>query len=228
LTIIFFIFYILKLFMLEIRELRREDEDRAACLLADAFMSNPAYTYIFKDTKDCSKRQESFVFFFRMRLALVRDMGGLSLGLFENGECMATLTLGNISSQDPSPLVLIRNGLLIWPFMIGWNPVFRAMQIGESLTKASRMAHGTSDWEIMMVATSPLRQGRGIGSQLLTAALDRIRLEQRGAKALVGLTTQKDRNVKFYKKAGFTVSGENDMFKGTPDGFHTWIMKLEL
>ena len=211
--------------MLEIRELQKQDYDKVACLLADAFMSNTAYAYILKD---CSNRQESLVYFFRVRIAIVRDMGGFSLGLFENGECMATVTLGPISSQNPSPLVLLRNGLLIWPFMIGFTSIYRSLHFGGSLAKASEMAHGKCDWEIMMMAVSTIRQGRGLGSRLLNAALDRIRQEQRGAKAVVGLTTQKDQNVKFYQKAGFSVSGENDMFKGTSDGIHSWIMKLEL
>jgi ribosomal protein S18 acetylase RimI-like enzyme len=211
--------------MLEIRELTRQDHDKVACLLADALLSNTAFAYVLKD---CSNRQESLVYFFRVRLAVVCDMGGLSLGMFENGECIATATLGPISSQVPSPQVLLRNGLIVWPFMIGFKSIYRALQIGESLTKASEMAHGKSDWEIMMVAVSTQRQGRGLGSQLIKAALDRIRQEQRGAKTVVGLTTQKARNVKFYQKVGFSVSGENDMFKDTSDSIHTWIMKLEL
>ncbi len=85
-----------------------------------------------------------------------------------------------------------------------------------------------SDWKIMMVAVSTQRQGRGLGAQLLNAALDRIRQEQRGAKAVVGLATQSHLNVKFYQKVGFSVSGENDMFEGTSDGIHSWIMKFEL
>ena len=219
--------------MLEIRELTRQDHDKVACLLADALLSNTAFAYVLKD---CSNRQESLVYFFRVRLAVVCDMGGLSLGMFENGECIATgchclptATLGPISSQVPSPQVLLRNGLIVWPFMIGFKSIYRALQIGESLTKASEMAHGKSDWEIMMVAVSTQRQGRGLGSQLIKAALDRIRQEQRGAKTVVvGLTTQKALNVKFYQKVGFSVSGENDMFKDTSDSIHTWIMKLEL
>jgi hypothetical protein len=49
-------------FMLE----RWQDDDRAACLLADAFITNNAYTYIFKDIKDCGNRRESLVYFFRI------------------------------------------------------------------------------------------------------------------------------------------------------------------
>ena len=96
------------------------------------------------------------------------------------------------------------------------------------MTEASLRAHGKSDWEVMMVATSTLCQGRGLGSKLLNAALDLVRQEQRGSKAVVGLTTQKLRNVKFYQKAGFSLTGEHDMFKDTSDSIHSWIMKLEV
>jgi ribosomal protein S18 acetylase RimI-like enzyme len=99
------------------------------------------------------------------------------------------------------------------------------------MTDASRTINGSVDtckWEVMMVATAPHCQGRGFASQLLNAAIDRIRKAQDGESAVVGLTTQLHRNVLLYSKLGFKVTDERVVLDGTPDAFRSWTMRLDL
>ena len=93
---------------------------------------------------------------------------------------------------------------------------------------ASNVANGKNNWEVMMVATAPQLQGRGLSSALFLAALDLLRNEAAGSKIILGLTTQKASNVSFYSKLGFAVTGELDAFEGSPEAVHSWIMRLEL
>lgn len=210
----------------EIREISPDEEASTACLLAECLLTNTSYKYIVRGVDQA--RREDLVWFFRFRLRISRALGGVTLGLFENGKAISTATYGPIAAQDPPYHVLINCGILFWPFMLGFPSLFRALKLGKQMANASYNAHGKTDWEIMMVATSPPHQGRGLGSQVLKAALDRIRLAQRGDKTAVGLTTQLEKNVRLYTKLGFAVTAEHDLFAGTPVGFHTWIMQQDL
>ena len=212
--------------MREIRPLQRQEEAHVSCLLADALFTNSAYKYIISG--DDQSRQERLVWFFRFRLAVVREMGGVTLGLFECGKCVSTLTLGPIETQDPSPMVLIKCGALNWPLILGLPSISRAKKFGKLMKDASNVANGKNNWEVMMVATAPQLQGRGLSSALFLAALDLLRNEAAGSKIILGLTTQKASNVSFYSKLGFVVTGELDAFEGSPEAVHSWIMRLEL
>jgi ribosomal protein S18 acetylase RimI-like enzyme len=209
--------------MKEIRNFEHHETGNVACLLADSFESNPVYMHIFDDPLH---RKEALAWFFKnLRIGIVHELGGFSLGLFEDGECISTMTLGSIQSQKPSNINMIRNGVLLWPFYAGLPSLLRALKLGDTMTSLSHQAHGTTDLELMMVATDKNHRGRGYGSRLLQAAIEKARsLNARS----IGLSTQTESNVRFYTKAGFVVTSEHDLLAGTKDQFRTWSMQLIL
>ena len=71
------------------------------------------------------------------------------------------MTVGPIAAQTPSFVVKLRHGILLWPFVLGFSSLQRALAIGELTTKASIATHGVCDWELMMVATAPQHQKQG-------------------------------------------------------------------
>jgi GNAT superfamily N-acetyltransferase len=75
-------------------------------------------------------------------------------------------------------------------------------------------------WYLATLGTEPSRQGRGIGSALLGAVLDHLDAE--GMPAY--LESSKERNVPFYARHGFEVTGEIHAPKGGPT---LWLMWRE-
>jgi ribosomal protein S18 acetylase RimI-like enzyme len=78
-----------------------------------------------------------------------------------------------------------------------------------------RQAH----WYLGTLGTDPDRQGQGVGSALLRVVLDRLDLE--GIPAY--LESSKERNLAFYSRHGFQVTGEIS----TPRGPTLWLMWRE-
>jgi len=73
-------------------------------------------------------------------------------------------------------------------------------------------------WLLDSVAVEPAVQGRGFGSALITAGLDRARTDGQGAY----LSTGTERNVTIYERLGFRVVKAID----APDqGPHIWFMR---
>jgi GNAT superfamily N-acetyltransferase len=74
-------------------------------------------------------------------------------------------------------------------------------------------------WYLGLLATDPTVQGRGIGSALMAPVLDRC-----DAEGVVAYTeTQKEANVAWYARAGFTVADEVRL-AGTPP---VWCLRRE-
>jgi GNAT superfamily N-acetyltransferase len=74
-------------------------------------------------------------------------------------------------------------------------------------------------WTLSMMAVAPEAQGAGIGSALLRMALSLV-----PAQTPVVLSTQKEINTRFYRKAGFEVRRDETFCAGEPGAFRTWSM----
>jgi ribosomal protein S18 acetylase RimI-like enzyme len=71
-------------------------------------------------------------------------------------------------------------------------------------------------WYLAILGTEPAAQGRGIGSALLRPVLDRCDADGVGAY----LESSKERNIAFYARHGFRVTGELKL----PRGPRVWLM----
>jgi GNAT superfamily N-acetyltransferase len=72
-------------------------------------------------------------------------------------------------------------------------------------------------WYLQILGTEPAEQGRGIGAALMGPVLERC--DEEGVPAY--LESSKERNVPYYERHGFTVTGELDLPKGGP---RLWLM----
>lgn len=115
------------------------------------------------------------------------------------------LSIGTIEAQTPSLWVKLKNGLLLYPLYFGFDCLNRATTVGEEFTRVSKQFNGTVDVEVMMVVTSPVFQNKGFGKRLMTEVMTMLR--EKGYKT-VGLGTQLQKNVDFYKKFGFKITVE--------------------
>jgi ribosomal protein S18 acetylase RimI-like enzyme len=93
----------------------------------------------------------------------------------------------------------------------------RAPLLAIGLLGMERRHPGSPDhWYLSLLGTDPDAQGKGLGSAVLAPVLERC--EHDGA--CVYLETAKERNVDFYIRRGFRVSGEYRL----PRGPRMWLM----
>lgn len=91
--------------------------------------------------------------------------------------------------------------------------VERLRVLGEVERSHPRSPH----WYLGTLGTDPPRQGRGVGSRLLSMMLDRLDAEGEAAY----LESSKPENVPFYARHGFAVTGE---IHAPGDGPTLWLM----
>lgn len=227
------------------------DLSEAAHICAEAFwQENRLYNYIFKDS---GIQLTDFQLFFYIRLNITQNAGGTIFGLFEEsnadynatlnnratlnsthrgGRLIATITLAPIEAQTPSIYTMLTSGIFQWIFKLGLKSLFRAIDIGDKATAQSHMYNGVCDAEIMMVATLPSEQKRGFGKRLMDYVLNEavhILTPSCAAKSIViGLGTQLQRNINFYEKFGFKLTGSHTYFESSEDEIVNFVMKAML
>jgi ribosomal protein S18 acetylase RimI-like enzyme len=114
---------------------------------------------------------------------------------------------------DLSPLRMLRAGMGAMPFKAGINGTmrfFKAMSATEALHKAVDGPH----WYLLAIGTRPNAQGTGLGGALVelgTAQADKARIR-------CYLETATESNVAFYRKRGFEVTGQTEVYGFTLRG----------
>lgn len=73
-------------------------------------------------------------------------------------------------------------------------------------------------WYLEILGTEPAEQGRGIGSALMAPVLERC--DDEGIPAY--LESSKERNLPYYERHGFRVTGELDLPRGGPPFWPMW------
>lgn len=128
-----------------------------------------------------------------------------------------------------------RVGAAFWAPPGGWRTStadllrsvpFIGVAVGPRIPRAMRgfklidAAHPRAPhWYLAAVGTDPPAQGRGVGASLLRPVLDRCDREGLGAY----LESSKERNISYYQRFGFAVTGEIPL----PDGPTLWPMWRE-
>jgi len=111
-------------------------------------------------------------------------------------------------------------GLMLVPFKFGRAAFARLMSsLGyyERLHKRHVPRH---HWYLATLGVDPERQGQGIGSALIRQVLERADADA----VFCYLETEKQENVRFYRRHGFEVAAEDDLPGGGP---HFWTMTRE-
>ena len=192
-----------------VRPLQSDEVPEAAALAARAFFDDPLFTFVYPDPE---RRLDGFA---REHRAYIRQ-AYVPYGVNDVAEAdgaLAGLALWMPPGASPPwwreiPMasVLFRT---VGPRR--WWRVVRAYKAFD--------AHlpGAPHWYLGLLAVDPHAQGRGVGSRLVRAGLERADRDGVGAY----LETGTEPNVAFYERLGFRVTGEIEV-PGGPAHWALW------
>ena len=190
----------------------------AARLLADAFFTNPAHTYICPDSELRSSQLEWLL---GSNLKSQPDLRA-SFCLIERDAVLAMGFWTRSTTPSPGFLAKVRAGLLASPARLGLAGLRRVFEVTRAID--DQLEHTLEDqpfWYLNNMAVQRHLRGCGIGSRLLGEQLRVVSgIEPTFA---VALSTQRPENVKFYERFGFRVARDSTV--GTGFGaFRNWTM----
>ncbi len=178
-------------------------------MLARAFDDDPVATYLMPSAR---RRPSGLRTFFRVQMA--KDLLAYG-GVFTTAD-RAGAALWAPPGKPSLPLSrALLNALPTVPYVAGRN-FFRSIQF---LAHVEAIHPKEPHWYLATLGTDPVRQGHGIGSALLAPVLAQCDLD--GARAY--LESSKERNIPFYRRHGFEVTGEVNLAGGPP----VWTMWRE-
>ena len=209
-----------------IEKIRHSEIEEVAAMLTDAFITNPAYSIIFKKQ---NQRRDGLWWLFKTSLLLNNHQQALTHVMKEKdtGKIIGTYTL--IPPQG------VKNGLSIYskiriPDFIakfGLKPFIRMLRLDKcnksSLTEAIKTS---TYYYLSMVVVREAYRGTGIGSYAIKQAVQEL-IASNPACNVLGLTTQLPENVTFYSRLGFVVLNEGFIdFKN--DRYYNYNLKLNI
>ncbi|MHB8329086.1 MAG: GNAT family N-acetyltransferase [Acidimicrobiales bacterium] len=187
------------------------DVARLVEVLARAFDDDPVACFMFRGEH---RRRRGLRRFFGVQL---RHM------YLDDGEVWTTPDTAGVAVWAPPTKA--RPG---WRDLWHLSPLVpQLLAMGRSLPDAARLLAEVdrsrpkeAHWYLATLGTDPDRQGHGVGSALLRTVLRRVDEQGMGAY----LESSKQRNVSFYARHGFAVTGEIQVPHGGP---HMWLMWRE-
>jgi GNAT superfamily N-acetyltransferase len=194
---------------------------RTAAILADAMDDDPAYRYLMPNA--ATRTQGLSDYFARsLRTYLPHRCTYMAL---DTGDTSGTVTLRPPGGLEISTLTMIRRGLLPFAATRGIAAVRRLFTLKEAYDGIeARLSGGEPHWYVHMMAIDPRKQGRGLGGALLASALAAT-ADARGPRYPVLLTTHKEQNVTFYRRAGFEVVDMQELVLDGAAGYRVWGMR---
>ena len=211
------------------RPLLQNDLAAAVSLSAAAFQNTSSYAAIVPDD-DARKQFLAWLFERNYQFALehgvarvvecdVQRRGYASLNV--RREIVGFYLFERPGTPSPSLLVLVRWGFLGFPFRFGLGATARLLRLKSWFEAKEREIVGDREIaKLERVTVLPARQGRGVGSVALAAAMSEADAE----KLAVLLFTQEERNVRFYARLGFEVVADEICPVGD---FRNWAMIRE-
>jgi len=179
-----------------------------AATLARAFDDDPLSLYLFGGPRSRSTGLAKF-FAIQMRHTYLRH------GQVWTTSDRAGAALWAPPGMPRPGLVDLVRILPVLPYLSVWGR--KTPDVVHLLAAYERARPRQPHWYLGTLGTDPDRQGRGVGSHLLRIVLDRLDVE--GVPAY--LESSKERNLSFYARHGFEVTGQIH----TPgDGPTLWLM----
>ncbi len=176
--------------------LTREDIPKAVGTLKDAFSNDPLWEEVFK--KDPDKEQTLAAFF---TCPLLYGMKfGKACATSPSAEGVAVWVPGK--HVDMSMWGMLRSGALLYGMKMGRQAVQNlAIVSKETGHKRKELTRGKVYKYLTIIGVSSSVQGKGFGSKLM----DTIKQECDNEDVNLYLETEKEENLLFYEKHGFTV-----------------------
>jgi ribosomal protein S18 acetylase RimI-like enzyme len=187
-------------------------------LLARAMDDDPAYRFFFPDGR---RRFEGMCSFFAGNLRLHLPYRCTFLSRSADGRLLATVTLRPPGGVVVSTLTMLRSGLVPFARQNGLRAVGRMLWLKSTYEELeARASGGVSHRYVHMMAVDPAQQGRGHGSALL----QRVLASDSAAATPTYLTTHNEKNVHFYRRAGFEVRDECTLEPHGSAPYTVWTM----
>jgi len=179
----------------------RDDQQHAAALtLAEAFASDPLLEIL---APDPARRVKLGPPMMSVLLAY-----GMHYGHVWSNDDASAVAIWLHPESGPMRLPrMLRAGMWRAPFMLGLDGMGRlskAMSATEAFHKQVEGPH----WYLMTVGTRTSRQGQGLGSTLVEMGTSRAD----AARVPCYLETGTDSNIAFYRKRGFEIIGQADLY----------------
>lgn len=206
----------------ECRPLRATDVPSTADVLARAFADNPCYAWMHPRV---ATRQRDLRAFFERNLAWHLPEGLVWVGV-RDAKVVGTLTL-----QPPGG---VQHGLA--RMLVHWVvPTLRHQGVrtvrrlvvtdADFRRRYLALTEGRPYWHVHAVAVDPEHQGTGVGSALVKRGMVELHRLRSDRAVPVVLSTQRERNLPLYRRAGFELVGREEM--GERGGrFVSWFMRL--
>jgi GNAT superfamily N-acetyltransferase len=193
-----------------VRKATLADAPRLAQALASAFQDDPVIAWIFPD-KQCRGRVLPAFMEFRLRkLAFPHDEIWMTAG-----GAAAAVWLPPPGRWQLSQVQRLR----LLPALVRFLGLRTASVLGGLERMEERPPDDRSHWYLFILGTEPAAQGRGLGSALLDHMLARIDADGMP----VYLESSNERNLAWYGRHGFEVTGEVVI----PGGPRIWPMWRE-
>ena len=189
----------------------------AAAVLGQAFAKDPFMAYMLPDA---TTRVQQLTKLFLPLIRFSLRCGGVEIAPGGGG------VLGWISGETFSlpfkVLELVRSGLIWLPWSMGLS-AFKRLQAHDSICEHALKQNAPKDFAYLwVVGVHPDYAGRGLGKQMIQAALDEMR---RRGHSTCFLRTENPKNVGLYEHLGF-----KQILTETPSdsGIQYWLMSQEL
>lgn len=209
----------------ECRRIVAADVAETAKVLAGAFADNPAYAWMHPRRR---MRGRDLVAFFEQNLRwhLPLDLTWVAV---RRGRVVGTSTLEPPGGVPSSARAAIAHWLVPTIRDRGVRTFLRTLAADREFRERYRaLTGGRPYYHLHAVAVAPEEQGRGVGARLVAEALGEYarRSARDGAPAVV--STQRERNLPLYERAGFALSGDERMgVRWNSRGYRTWFMLRE-
>ena len=206
-------------------ELTSKDFDRAADLLTEAFYNNPSHVYIFTNSNTRLKLLKwGLKANLKLNLAPPKPIGK-SFALVEANKPPGIRHIKAMAFWHPpecSSIGLmnkIKSGWLIAPLKFGEN-YQRLMEVMSAMNRIKENVLGNRKaWFLNNMVVAKELRGTGIGTKVLKNQLETV-VEPSGFPVI--LMTQREANVRFYRRLGFEVAEESTV--GSGNAFTNWCM----
>lgn len=207
-----------------IRKLTRQDVNATAKLLAEAFADNPCYVYMHPRA---STRARDLLAFFRRNLLWRVELELTWVGTNEQGQVLGTVTLEPPGGVVGTPLSMITHWVLPTLWQQGPTTVRRIIRTdAEFKQRYLEDTLGLPYWHVHAVAVTKEARGQGLGRRILGQAMRELEDLLPTRPGPVVLSTQRERNISFYRRVGFELTGVVQMgVGGGSAGYSSWFLR---
>jgi ribosomal protein S18 acetylase RimI-like enzyme len=222
----------------DVRFAREDELVECGKVAAKAFVGNPSYDYIFKHLPSPAEREAANAWLLARRFWICMQTGGRVCCAVQKstGRIVATMGFGQVGKM-PSLWLRVRAGWLLLPLWFGMEAISNIQKIvsgaeSRSFTLFSDSAAATLHdrpplalTDLMAVTVDPAFHKSGIGSRMLTFALEQL-LIVFPATDMIVMDTQQDYAARWYVKVGgFEIKDESILLADEPQwAFRNWVM----